>query len=33
MPGTPPLLLTALIMTLFVGGTLWIVHHLNYRLL
>jgi cytochrome o ubiquinol oxidase operon protein cyoD len=27
------LLLTVLIMTLFVGGTLWIMYHLNYRLL
>jgi cytochrome o ubiquinol oxidase operon protein cyoD len=26
------LLLTILIMTLFVGGTLWIMYHLNYRL-
>ncbi len=27
------LLLTVLIMALFVGGTLWIMHHLKYRLL
>jgi cytochrome o ubiquinol oxidase operon protein cyoD len=27
------LILTVLIMTLFVGGTLWIMYHLNYRLL
>ncbi len=27
------LLLTVLIITLFVGGTLWIMYHLNYRLL
>ena len=27
------LLLTLLIMTLFVGGTLWIMYHLKYRLM
>ena len=26
------LLFTLLIMTLFIGGTLWIMYHLNYRM-
>ena len=27
------LLLTVLLMALFIGGTLWIMYHLNYRLM